>query len=223
MSDAHEIRILLADDDQIIRDGLTNLLNVQDGLRVVATAVNGVQVFDQLALHRVDVALLDVDMPVMSGIEAARQISREQPSITIIMLTAFEHEESLGQAIGAGVRGFLTKDIPAPELAELIRKAYKGQQVMAPRPTEILTASYAQAHENREQYADFIEAVATLPEHLRPTFRLLLKAFANKNIARRTGLTEATVRSYVSDILAHTGSATRGELAITAIKAGIRE
>ena len=129
-----EIRILLADDDQIIRDGLTNLLNAQEGLRVVATVVNGAQVFDQLALHRVDVALLDVDMPVMSGIEAARRISHEQPGITIIMLTAFEHEESLGQAIGAGVRGFLTKDIPAPELAQLIRNAYGGQQVMAPRP-----------------------------------------------------------------------------------------
>lgn len=219
----HEIRILFADDDQIIRDGLSNLLNAQDGLRVVATAADGAQVFDQLALHRIDVALLDVDMPVMSGIEAARRISSEQPSVTIIMLTAFEHEETLGQAIGAGVRGFLTKDIPAPELAQLIRKAYSGQQVMAPRPTEILTASYAETHESREQYADFINAVATLPEHLRPTFRLLLKAFANKNIARQTGLTEATVRSYVSDILTHTGCATRGELAITAVKAGVRE
>ncbi|XCB30392.1 response regulator transcription factor [Arcanobacterium hippocoleae] len=223
MSNEQEIRLLIADDDQIIRDGLARLLDAQEGLRVMATAVNGAEVFDQLALHRVDVALLDVDMPVMSGIEAARRISREQPGITMIMLTAFEHEESLGQAIGAGVRGFLTKDIPAPELAQLIRKANSGQQVMAPRPTEILTASYAQNQQNREQYANFITAVDTLPEHLRPTFRLLLKALANKNIARQTGLREATVRSYVSDILTHTGCATRGELAITAIKAGITQ
>lgn len=223
MNDERKIRILLADDDHIIRNGLSNLLNAQEGLQVVATATNGAQVFDQLALHRIDVALLDVDMPVMSGIEAARRISREYPNIIIIMLTAFEYEESLAQAIGVGVRGFLTKDIPAPELAELIRKANTGQQVMAQRPIEILTAAYAETHENREQYADFINAVATLPKHLLPTFRLLLKAFANKNIARQTGLTEATVRSYVSDILAHTGCATRGELAITAVKAGIRE
>lgn len=223
MSSEEEIRLLIADDDQIIRDGLAYLLDVQEGLRVMTTAANGAEIFEQLALHRVDVVLLDVDMPVMSGIEAARRISREYPEITIIMLTAFEHEESLGLAIGAGVRGFLTKDIPAPELAELIRKAKSGQQVMAPRPTEILTASYAQNQHNREQYADFIAAVNTLPEHLRPTFRLLLKAFANKNIARHTQLTEATVRSYVSDILAHTGCSTRGELAITAIKAGITE
>lgn len=218
-----EIRILLADDDQVIRDGLANLLNGQDGLRVVATAENGAQVFEQLALHRIEVALLDVDMPVMSGIEAARRLNREYPGITVIMLTAFEYEESLAQAIGAGVRGFLTKDILIPELAQLIRKAYDGQQVMAPRPTEILTASYAETHESLEKYADFINAVTTLPEHLCPTFRLLLKAYTNKNIARHTGLTEATVRSYVSCILAHTGCATRGELAITAVKAGIHE
>lgn len=223
MSENNEIHILLADDDQIIRDGLTNLLNAQEGLQVVATAINGAQVFDQLALHLVDVALLDVDMPVMSGIEAARRISHEHPNIAIIMLTAFEYEESLGQAIGIGVRGFLTKDIPIPELAELIRKAYNGQQVMAPRPTEILTASYAETYKSREQYAEFINAVNTLPERLQPTFRLLLKALANKNIARQTGLTEATVRSYVSEILTHTNCATRGELAITAIKAGIKE
>lgn len=223
MSERREIRVLLADDDQIIRDGLSNLLNAQDGLRIVATAANGAQVFDELAAHRVDVALLDVDMPVMSGIEAARRISREQPGITVIMLTAFEHEESLGQAIGTGVRGFLTKDIPAPELAQLIRKAFNGQHVMAPRPIEILTASYAKTQENLEQYADFIAAIETLPEHLRPTFRLLLKAYTNKNIARQIHLTEATVRSYVSDILAHTGCSTRGQLAITAVKAGIKE
>ncbi|WCC79329.1 response regulator transcription factor [Cutibacterium equinum] len=223
MSSADDIRILIADDDRIIRDGLASLLNSQQGLQVVAKAANGVQVFDQLDLHRVDVALLDVDMPIVIGIEAARRINREHPEITIIILTAFEHEESLGMAIGAGVRGFLTKDIPAPELAELIRKAKAGQQVMSPRPTEIITAAYAQAQKDREQYADFITTVQALPDHLRPTFRLLLKAFANKTIARQTKLSEATVRSYVSDILARTGCATRGELAITAIKAGIRE
>lgn len=219
----NEIRILLADDDSIIREGLASLLNHQDGLNVVATAANGAQVFDQLLLHRVDVVLLDVDMPVMSGIEAARRISEEYPAMTIIMLTAFEHEESLGQAIGAGVRGFLTKDILAPELAELIRKAYSGQRVMAPRPTEILTTAYGHIQHNKEEYKDFIAAVDALPSRLRPVFQLLLKALANKNIARQTKLSEATIRSYVSEILERTGCATRGELAITAIKAGITE
>ncbi|MDY5139201.1 response regulator transcription factor, partial [Actinotignum timonense] len=151
----------------------------------------------------------------------AKRISQDYSHIVIVMLTVFEHEDSLGEAIGAGVRGFLTKDIIAPELAQLIRKAYSGQQVMAPRPTEILITSYEKLQQNKEEYADFVAAVEQLPEHLRPVFQLLLQALANKNIARQTGLSETTVRSYVSDILARTGCATRAELGITAIKAGI--
>lgn len=223
MNSNTEIKILIADDDQIIRDGLSSLLDSQDGLRVVATAENGQEVFTQLQAHPVDLVLLDVDMPVMSGIEAARKLKLEYPDITIVMLTVFEHVESLGQALGAGVRGFLTKDIPAAELAELIRKAHSGQQVMGTRPIQILTENYAQTQQDREQYRGFIAAVDSLPEHLRPTFRLLLQALANKNIARKLRLKDSTVRSYVSDILEHTGCATRGELAITAVKAGIRE
>ncbi|MDE1536660.1 MULTISPECIES: response regulator transcription factor [Actinotignum] len=215
------IRILLADDDPIIREGLSRLLNEQEGLAVVATATDGAQAIDQLRHRNVDLALLDVDMPVMSGIEAAKRISQDYPHIVIVMLTVFEHEDSLGEAIGAGVRGFLTKDIIAPELAQLIRKAYGGQQVMAPRPTEILITSYEKLQQNKEEYADFVAAVEQLPEHLRAVFHLLLQALANKNIARQTGLSETTVRSYVSDILARTGCATRAELGITAIKAGI--
>ncbi|MDD7464740.1 MAG: response regulator transcription factor [Actinomycetaceae bacterium] len=223
MSSSEKIRILIADDDSIVRETLTSLLNDQDGLEVVTTAVDGAQVFDRLTAYRVDVALLDVDMPVMGGIEVARKMAEKWPDITIIMLTAFEYEESLGQAIDVGVRGFLTKDIPAPELAELIRQARAGKQVMAQRPIEILTESYSVLHHTQEEYADFIKAVHTLPERLRPTFRLLLKALANKNIAHQLHLSEATVRSYVSDILAHTGCSTRGELAITAVKAGVIE
>ncbi|MGJ9529876.1 response regulator [Actinotignum sp. GS-2025a] len=215
------IRILLADDDPIIREGLARLLNEQEGLAVVATAADGAQAIDQLRDQKVDLALLDVDMPVMSGIEAAKRISQDYPHIVIVMLTVFEHEDSLGEVIGAGVRGFLTKDIVAPELAQLIRKAYGGQQVMAPRPTEILITSYEKIQQNKEEYADFVTAVEQLPEHLRTVFHLLLQALANKNIARQTGLSETTVRSYVSDILARTGCATRAELGITAIKAGI--
>ncbi|MDK8782505.1 response regulator [Actinotignum timonense] len=123
------IRVLLADDDPIIREGLARLLNEQEGLVVVATAADGAQAIDQLHDQKVDLALLDVDMPVMSGIEAAKRISQDYSHIVIVMLTVFEHEDSLGEAIGAGVRGFLTKDIIAPELAQLIRKAYSGQQV----------------------------------------------------------------------------------------------
>ncbi|MCI7551400.1 MAG: response regulator transcription factor [Actinomycetaceae bacterium] len=215
------IRILIADDDPIIRNGLSDLLNAESGLEVVATAENGAQVIEALALHRVDMVLLDVDMPGMNGIEVARRLSKTNTSVTIIILTAFEFEDSLGQALALDVRGFLTKDVPAPQLANLLRRAYSGQRVISERPTEMLTAAFARTQMRREEYADFIAAVDSLPNHLVPTFRLLLKAIANKNIARMTGLKESTVKSYTSEIYARTGCATRGELAITAAKAGI--
>lgn len=121
------------------------------------------------------------------------------------------------------MRGFLTKDIPAAGIAELIRKAHSGQQVMGTRPIQVPTENYAQTQQDRGQYHGFIAAVDSLPEYLRPTFHLLLQTLANKNTAWKLWLRDSTVRSYVSDILEHTGCATRGELAITTVKAGIRE
>lgn len=96
MNSNTEIKILIADDDQIIRDGLSSLLDSQDGLRVVTTVENSQEVFAQLQAHPVDLVLLDVDMPVVSGIEAARKLKLEYLDVTIVMLTVFEHVESLG-------------------------------------------------------------------------------------------------------------------------------
>lgn len=176
-----------------------------------------------VATQRVDVALVDVDMPGMDGIEAAKHLSSAYPDIKILVLTAFAHEDYLGQAIGANVRGFLTKDMSIGELSDCIRRAHAGQVVLSSRPTQILVTSYLRLHRDREEHADFIDAVANMPDHLRPTFHLLVKALANKSIAKQLHLTESTVRSYVSDILTLTGCATRGELAINAVKAGMRE
>lgn len=217
---SEEIRLLVADDDEIIRLGLASLLNSRDGLRVVAAVANGAEALRVLELQKVDVALIDVDMPGIDGIQAAKRIGEKYPNIAIVMLTAFEHEESLAKSISAGVRGFLTKDIPVDELAMLIKKAHSGQTVMGPKPTQMLTSAYANANSNKEAYADFIDAVHSLPAHLCPTFKLLLQAKTNKEIAKQLHLTPATVRSYVSDILSHTGCLSRGKLAIVAIKAG---
>lgn len=216
------IRILLADDDDIIRQGLANLLSNQEDFEVVATVSNGAQVFDVLAKQRIDIVLLDVDMPILNGIETAKRISQDYPTVKSLMLTAFESKDSLAQAIGSGICGFLTKDTPLPELVTLIRQAYRGQIVMSPKPTELMMVSYKEGQQAREKYADFIHSVETLPDYLRPTFKLLIKALANKNISRKLHLSESTVRSYVSEILMRTGTATRAELAITAIKAGIQ-
>ncbi|MDR6938536.1 response regulator transcription factor [Arcanobacterium hippocoleae] len=217
---SEDIRVLLADDDQIIRDGLANLLNLQDGITVVTAVENGRAALHVLAEHRVDVALLDVDMPVLDGIRTAKEIGRMYPNIAVVMLTAFEHEDSLAQSLASNVRGFLTKDILAPELAQLIKQAHSGQRVFGPRPTQILAESYMVYSKNDPTYDDFRQKVEQLPNYLRSVFDLLIQALPNKIIARELGITEATARSYISELFTATGFTNRGELTVTAVKAG---
>ena len=219
MSD--DITLLIADDDDIVRKGLAVLLDDQEGLHVVATATDGTEAIARARESQPDVFLLDIDMPIMGGIEAAKIIKAEHPGKTIIMLTAFEHENTLAESLAIGISGFLTKDIPAPELAELIKQAHSGRQVMGPKPVEILTASYIASQHNQEEFRDFINAVENLPERLVPVYELLLQSTTNRIIARTLKLSESTVRNYVSEILEITNCCSRGELATTAMKAGL--
>lgn len=223
MIEPEEIRVLLADDDDIYRENLALLLNDADGIRVVATAANGAQAISEIAKHLVDVALLDVDMPVLDGIATAGAIEKTNPSVTVVILTAFEHEESLASCLEKNVSGFLTKDTPVEQLALLIRQAHRGKQVISGTPTELLTQTYLRNHQSQLQYRDFIKRTETLPEHLKPVLKLVAQALPNKEIAKTLSLSESTVKSYVSDILTHTNCSTRGELSLCVIRSGILE
>ncbi len=219
---SEDIRVLIADDDPIIHDSFARLLDSQDGITVVATAPNGAEALTKMT-RSIDLALIDVDMPILDGIEAAKLIRKSYPQTTIIMLTAFEHEDSLAQALAAGVQGFLTKNTTPKEIAEYLKKARAGTTVFDTRPTTILTESYTEKALTQAQYADFINAVNTLPQRLQPVFTQLLDAKTNKEIAQELHMSPTTVRSYVSEILAHTGCKSRGQLAITAARAGITQ
>ena len=216
---SEDIRVLIADDDPIIHDSFARLLDSQDGIKVEATASNGAEALTKMT-RSIDVALIDVDMPILDGIEAAKLIRKSYPQTTIIMLTAFEHEDSLAQALAAGVQGFLTKNTTPAEVAEYIKKALSGQTVYDSRPTDILTQSYTEKSLTQTQYQDFIDAVDTLPGRFKSVFTQLLDAKTNKEIAQELHMSPTTVRSYVSEILAHTGCKSRGQLAITAARTG---
>ncbi|MBT1018080.1 response regulator transcription factor [Canibacter sp. lx-72] len=217
---SENIRVLIADDDQIIRECLANLLHLQEGITVLAAVADGSKALRILADKSVDVVLLDVDMPVLDGISTAKEIARLYPSVDVVMLTSFEHEDSLGQSLASNVRGFLTKDIPIAELAQLLKYAHGGQRVFGQRPTQILAESYMALGKNDPAYDDFRQRVEQLPDYLRAVFDLLIQALPNKIIARKLGITEATARSYISELFIATGFTNRGELTITAIKAG---
>lgn len=219
-SASRDIRVLFADDDQIIREGLANLLNHQEGITVVATAEDGAQALDILATQTVDVALIDVDMPVLDGIQTAQRIARRYPDLAVVILTAFEHEESFVRSLEQNVRGFLTKDIPPDRLAEQLKRAHAGERVFGPRPTEMLTSNFLAASSNAPEYRDFRRRVEALPPYLRDVFDLVIEAYPNKTIARRLKLSENTVRTYVSQLFIALDFTSRNQLTITALKAG---
>lgn len=203
-----------------IDGGISRQTILTGSLFVSESAENGSMALRELSRRAVDVALLDVDMPVLDGLAAAKEMARLYPSVAVVMLTVFEHEESLAKSLALNVRGFLTKDIPSAQLAQLIKQAHAGYSVFGPRPTSILADSYLNSGKNDPKYDAFRERVERLPGYLRTTFDLLIQALPNKTIAKRLGLSEATVRSYISEIFTTLEYTNRGELTITAIKAG---
>src|SRR5215467_4062783 len=122
----HMIRVLVVDDQRLMRDGIASLLEMQDTIEVIGTASNGQEAVEKAVSLRPDVILMDVRMPVMDGVVATGQVCRELPSCRILMLTTFDDEEYIIDALRAGASGYLLKDLPAPDLASAVQAVYKG-------------------------------------------------------------------------------------------------
>lgn len=220
------IRLMLVDDDPIIRDSMGELLGEAEDLELVETCTNGRQALERLeeiGPDAVDVVILDVDMPILDGISTAIELSRTHPELKSVMLTAFAREDFLSRALEAGTRGYLTKDMPAEDLAHAIAQVHAGEVVMAPRPTEFLVDAYRSRSRTQEAQADFIHRVNQLPDHLRRVLDLIAEARTNSDIAEELDLKESTIRMYVSDVLRRTSCASRTEVAIRMHRAALAE
>lgn len=209
------LRILLAEDDVTYREELSGLLESKNGIQSVIAVANGQEALKAATTHLIDMALLDIDMPVLDGVTTARQLKVISPRTTIVILTAFAQEAAFGEALTAGVRGFLTKDLPVSRIFELMLEAHQGTIVMGPRPTEILATAYRNQLETNDH--EFVLAVQSLPARLRDVYRLVVEATPNKEISRQLCLSDLTVRTYVSQILTMTGCVSRSELAVKAL------
>lgn len=216
-----QLRVLLANDSPILRIELGSALASNDEITLVATVADGSDALGQLGRHIVDVALLDVDMPVLDGVATARAIAAQHPDVTVVMLTAFEREDFLEQSLLAGASGFLTKDLPLKELVILLQHAASGKTVMGARPTALLAQSYREQARRKETSSDFIATVQAMPLRLKEVFDLLVAAASNRDIAHELHLSESTVRGYVSEILRLTGSRSRTEVAARALSSGL--
>lgn len=200
------IRILVAEDHLVARVGVTTIVNMQSDMTVVAEAANGAQAVDLYRQHRPDVALLDIRMPVMTGVEAAAAIRGEFPDARLIALTTYGGDEDIRRALAAGVSSYLTKDVLHDELLKAIRAVHSGETY--------LPAGVAAAVSGESPAADLSAREVQVLE-------LIVRGLPNKQIAFTLGIAEHTVKNHVKNILAKLAVQDRTQAATAAIQRGI--
>ncbi len=208
------IRLLLVDDQSLICQGLQAILNQEADLQVVGSAENGQAALDQVASLQPDVVLMDIRMPVMTGIEATRLIAKQFPDTKVLVLSTFDDDRDIAQSMRAGAKGYLLKDMPAPELAEAIRLVHRGYSQMAPGLMEKLLTSAPDADVANPQPA--LEELIQLSPREHDVLRLIGIGCTNREIATQLHLAEGTVKTYVTHLLSRLTLRNRSQLAIYA-------
>ena len=204
------IRVLLADDHGVIRDGLGRLIAALDDVELVGVAADGVEAVERCARLGPDVVLMDLDMPVLDGIEATQRIRAAQPDVAVLVLTSFSDRPRIVGALEAGACGYLLKDVDADEVAEGIRAAARGESPLDPRAARtILDARTAP------------DPLAGLSEREREVLGLLVEGLPNKLIARRLQISEKTVKSHLTRIFRELNVTDRTQAALWAERHGV--
>ena len=213
------IRILLADDQALIRSGIRALLEAEDDIQVVAEACDGQQAVALTREHRPDIALMDIQMPVLDGIEATRQIAADERlvGVRVVILTNFGLDEYIFRALRAGASGFLLKDTQPAELLQALRVAMRGDALLSPavtrrlisefvaRPPDAMASAGMQALTNRER------EVAALAAH----------GMSNDEIADTMVLSPTTVKTHISRAMIKLGARDRAQLVVFAYQSGL--
>jgi DNA-binding NarL/FixJ family response regulator len=211
------IRVAIADDQALIRSAVSAMVEVHDGLEIVAEASDGAELLELARAHRIDVVLMDVRMPRLDGIEATALLRRDHPDTRVLVLTTYDLDEYVFAAIRAGASGFLTKDTSSEELAEAIRSVHAGDAVIAPRATASLLDFVARVPEP----ADPDALLAPFTTREREVLGELLTGASNEVIARRLFMTGNTVKTHIAAILAKLGLPDRVHVVIWAFENGV--
>lgn len=213
-------RVLLVDDDALVRSGLALMLGGSPDLEVVGEASNGQEAIDRIAAGGVDVVLMDIRMPVMDGLEATAQILAQTDPPHIIILTTFDADEYVVRALAAGARGFLLKDTPPADIVDAIGKVTAGDPMLSPTITAQLIRQVTEtAPGDRENQAS--ARVAHLTEREREVALAIGRGASNAEIARDLYMSVATVKAHISHLFDKLDAANRVQVAITMHDAGL--
>jgi len=210
------IRVLICDDQAIIRDGLEMLLRLEPDIQVVGAAQDGQEAVELAGRTAPQVALMDLKMPLVNGVEATRRIRAAHPEIKVLVLTTYDDDEWLFDAIRAGASGYLLKDTPRERVVEAIRGTAAGKSFVDPAVAGRLMAEAAGGARSQDT-----KVADSLTEREVEVLRLLGRGLSNAEIAARLHLSEGTVRNHVSAVLTKLELADRTQAAIVAIRHGL--
>ncbi|MCY0924964.1 response regulator transcription factor [Streptomyces sp. H27-H1] len=208
------IRVLIVDDQMMVREGFSVLLNAMDGIEVVGEAVNGREAIAQVAALKPDVVLMDIRMPEMNGLEATREIVAADMDAKVLVLTTFDLDEYVYQALRAGASGFLLKDASARQLADGVRVVAEGEALLAPSVTKRLITEFSKLSETRTQVSS--AGITELTERETEVLVLIAQGLSNAEIADRLIIAESTIKTHVSRILVKLGLRDRTQAAVFA-------
>jgi RNA polymerase sigma factor (sigma-70 family) len=209
------IRVLIAEDETLVRQSLAQLLDAEPDIEVVAVAADGEQALHLCRQHLPDVVLMDLKMPRMDGIEATKRIKQEMPSVEVCILTIYDDDLNLFEALRAGAKGYVLKDATPQQVAEAIRIVASGGGILSP---SLVPKVLAEFQRFAETTAELRKLFSELTPRERDILRLLAQGKNNKEIAQTLFLSEKTVRNYVSNILRKLEVNSRTEAALLAAK-----
>lgn len=216
-----KIRLLLVDDQSMFREGLRLLLSQQPDFEIVAEAGNGEDALAKARTQRPDVILMDLRMPVMNGAEATRRLVADKNPARILVLTTFDDDEEVFEALAAGASGYLLKASPSEKLVEVIRGTARGESFLEPSVTaKVLT--YFSRMANRETRRAAVPALAEpLSARELEVLRLLAEGRSNKEIGTGLNIAEGTVKNHMSNVLGKLGVLDRTQAALRARELGL--
>ncbi len=210
------IRILICDDQDLVCEGLKGILSTDPEFKIVGIAHDGAEALELIPACKPDLVLMDLKMPIMNGVQATRQICQQYPQIEVLILTTYDADEWVFDAIRAGARGYLLKDTPRDRLTASIREAASGKT-----PVDPGVAGKLFAHVNQQIAVPDTTFTSQLSEREKEVLGLLGKGLSNAEIAERVYLSEGTVRNYVSSIFEKLGVEDRTQAAVLAIRYGL--
>ncbi|MGX1366132.1 DNA-binding NarL/FixJ family response regulator [Streptomyces canus] len=214
------IRVVVADDQELVRSGFTMILQAQQDIEVVAEAGDGAEAVDAVRRHTPDVLLLDIRMPVMDGLEAARRVCA-QSGCKVVMLTTFDLDEYVYDALYAGASGFLLKDVRRDDLVHAVRVVAGGDSLLAPTITRRLVADVVRRRREEAVTGTTPDRLDVLTAREVETLRMLARGLSNAEIATTLFVSEHTVKTHVSNVLGKLGLRDRVQAVICAYETGL--